>query len=99
MISICVSQQAAQDSALPTNPSVVVQASDSSPIAISGDSGSSSSSSSSGASSNSIATSTPLGEIDRLDRRSSSIAALRLKAREHELRLEMMRKNGTDLLS
>ncbi|XP_054283540.1 homeobox protein aristaless-like [Macrosteles quadrilineatus] len=29
-----------------------------------------------------------------IDRRSSSIAALRLKAREHELRLEMLRKNG-----
>jgi len=28
-----------------------------------------------------------------MDRRSSSIAALRMKAREHELRLEMMRKN------
>ena len=94
---MCQQQAAAQDSVLPTNPSVV-QASDSSPIAISGDSGSSSSSSS-GASSNSIATSTPLGEIDRLDRRSSSIATLRLKAREHELRLEMIRKNGTDLLS
>ncbi|XP_046988987.1 homeobox protein aristaless, partial [Schistocerca americana] len=33
-----------------------------------------------------------------IDRRSSSIAALRLKAREHELRLEMLRKNG-DLIS
>lgn len=33
-----------------------------------------------------------------VDRRSSSIAALRLKAREHELRLEMMRQNG-DLIS
>lgn len=33
-----------------------------------------------------------------IDRRSSSIAALRLKAREHELRLEMLRKNG-DLVS
>lgn len=33
-----------------------------------------------------------------VDRRSSSIAALRLKAREHELRLEMLRKNG-DLVS
>ncbi|XP_050098309.1 homeobox protein aristaless isoform X2 [Anopheles aquasalis] len=34
------------------------------------------------------------------DRRSSSIAALRLKAREHELRLEMMRQNGhSDILS
>lgn len=32
------------------------------------------------------------------DRRSSSIAALRLKAREHELRLEMLRQNG-DILS
>lgn len=28
------------------------------------------------------------------DRRTSSIAALRLKAREHELRLEMLRQNG-----
>ncbi|XP_049538217.1 homeobox protein aristaless isoform X2 [Anopheles darlingi] len=34
------------------------------------------------------------------DRRSSSIAALRLKAREHELRLEMMRQNGhSDIIS
>lgn len=34
------------------------------------------------------------------DRRSSSIAALRLKAREHELRLEMLRQNGhADVLS
>lgn len=36
------------------------------------------------------------------DRRSSSIAALRLKAREHELKLEMLRQNGhahTDILS
>lgn len=35
------------------------------------------------------------------DRRSSSIAALRLKAREHELRLEMLRQNGhaSDLIS
>ncbi|XP_075214060.1 aristaless-related homeobox protein-like isoform X2 [Lycorma delicatula] len=33
-----------------------------------------------------------------VDRRSSSIAALRLKAREHELRLEMLRKNS-DLVS
>lgn len=33
-----------------------------------------------------------------LDRRSSSIAALRLKAREHELRLELLRNNG-DLIS
>ncbi|XP_049947480.1 homeobox protein aristaless-like [Schistocerca serialis cubense] len=32
----------------------------------------------------------PLG----LDVRSSSIAALRLKAREHELRLEMLRNDG-----
>lgn len=31
------------------------------------------------------------------DRRSSSIAALRLKAREHEIRLEMMRQNGHDV--
>ena len=35
-----------------------------------------------------------------VDRRSSSIASLRLKAREHELRLEMMRQNSTtDLIS
>ncbi|XP_005181478.1 homeobox protein aristaless [Musca domestica] len=34
------------------------------------------------------------------DRRSSSIAALRLKAREHELKLEMLRQNGhNDVLS
>uniref|UniRef100_A0AAG5DU21 Homeobox domain-containing protein n=1 Tax=Anopheles atroparvus TaxID=41427 RepID=A0AAG5DU21_ANOAO len=34
------------------------------------------------------------------DRRTSSIAALRLKAREHELRLEMLRQNGhSDILS
>lgn len=33
------------------------------------------------------------------DRRSSSIAALRLKAREHEMRLEMMRQNGHDVMS
>lgn len=36
------------------------------------------------------------------DRRSSSIAALRLKAREHEMKLEMLRQNGhahTDILS
>lgn len=35
------------------------------------------------------------------DRRSSSIAALRLKAREHEIRLEMLRQNGhaPDLIS
>lgn len=35
------------------------------------------------------------------DRRSSSIAALRLKAREHEIRLEMLRQNGhaSDLIS
>ncbi len=43
------------------------------------------------------AASSPLG--GELDRRASSIAALRLKAREHELRIEMMRKSGTDLLS
>jgi homeobox protein aristaless-related len=30
------------------------------------------------------------------DRRSSSIAALRLKAREHEMRLDIMRQNGHD---
>nr|BAB85815.1 aristaless protein [Gryllus bimaculatus] len=35
----------------------------------------------------------------RLDRRTSSIAALRLKAREHELRLEILRKNRGDLIS
>lgn len=35
-----------------------------------------------------------------VDRRSSSIAALRLKAREHELKLEMLRQNGHgDLIS
>ena len=33
------------------------------------------------------------------DRRSSSIAALRLKAREHEMRLEMLRQNGHDIIS
>lgn len=33
------------------------------------------------------------------DRRSSSIAALRLKAREHEMRLEMLRQNGHDIMS
>lgn len=34
------------------------------------------------------------------DRRTSSIAALRLKAREHELKLEMLRQNGhNDVLS
>ncbi|PNF39985.1 hypothetical protein B7P43_G15924 [Cryptotermes secundus] len=38
------------------------------------------------------------GPAPDLDRRSSSIAALRLKAREHELRLELLRKNG-DLIS
>jgi len=38
------------------------------------------------------------GPTPDLDRRSSSIAALRLKAREHELRLELLRKNG-DLIS
>ncbi|XP_021927732.1 homeobox protein aristaless isoform X2 [Zootermopsis nevadensis] len=38
------------------------------------------------------------GQAPDLDRRSSSIAALRLKAREHELRLELLRKNG-DLIS
>ncbi|XP_069692229.1 homeobox protein aristaless-like isoform X2 [Periplaneta americana] len=40
----------------------------------------------------------PPGPAPDLDRRSSSIAALRLKAREHELRLELLRKNG-DLIS
>ena len=94
---LLLQQTAAQDSALPTVNSAVVPASDSSPVAISSDSGSSSSGSNSGASSNGITTITPLcGEIDR---RSSSIAALRMKAREHEIRLEMIRKNGTDLLS
>ncbi|CAH0558367.1 unnamed protein product [Brassicogethes aeneus] len=39
--------------------------------------------------------STPPQEVDR---RSNSIASLRLKAREHELRLEMLRQNG-DLIS
>lgn len=33
-----------------------------------------------------------------VDRRSSSIASLRLKAREHEMRLELLRQNG-DLIS
>lgn len=46
-------------------------------------------------STNSIRSSTPPE-----DRRSSSIAALRLKAREHELKLEMLRQNGhSDVLS
>lgn len=36
----------------------------------------------------------PSGSIPD-DRRSSSIAALRLRAREHELRLEMIRQNGS----
>ncbi|XP_063245077.1 homeobox protein aristaless-like [Bacillus rossius redtenbacheri] len=40
----------------------------------------------------------PPAPAPELDRRSSSIAALRLKAREHELRLELLRKNG-DLVS
>ncbi|KAG8247331.1 hypothetical protein J6590_063603 [Homalodisca vitripennis] len=44
-----------------------------------------------------VTTSAPASPPD-IDRRSSSIAALRLKAREHELRLEMLRKNG-DLVS
>ncbi|XP_058058845.1 homeobox protein aristaless [Anopheles bellator] len=41
------------------------------------------------------------GSPPQADRRSSSIAALRLKAREHELRLEMLRQNGhhSDILS
>lgn len=43
--------------------------------------------------------SSPLSLGGELDRRASSIAALRLKAREHEIRIEMMRKNGTDLPS
>ncbi|XP_067008008.2 homeobox protein aristaless-like [Anabrus simplex] len=47
--------------------------------------------------SNPATTIAPGGAPD-LDRRSSSIAALRLKAREHELRLELLRKNG-DLIS
>ena len=47
----------------------------------------------------SLPSGSPLLANPELDRRSSSIAALRLKAREHELRLEMMRKNGTDLLN
>lgn len=42
--------------------------------------------------------STAAGQPPEVDRRSSSIAALRLKAREHELRLEMLRQNG-DLIS
>ncbi|XP_053677622.1 homeobox protein aristaless [Anopheles nili] len=44
----------------------------------------------------------PPGSVSppQADRRSSSIAALRLKAREHELRLEMLRQNGHgDILS
>lgn len=44
------------------------------------------------------ATGSAPGSPPDIDRRSSSIAALRLKAREHELRLEMLRKNG-DLVS
>lgn len=43
------------------------------------------------------ASSPPPGAPPDLDRRSSSIAALRLKAREHEIRLELLRKN--DLVS
>ena len=46
----------------------------------------------------SVAPTTAGGPAPDLDRRSSSIAALRLKAREHELRLELLRKNG-DLIS
>lgn len=49
------------------------------------------------ATSQSSSSSSPPSPPD-VDRRSSSIAALRLKAREHELRLEMLRKNG-DLVS
>lgn len=41
---------------------------------------------------------TPPAAAADVDRRSSSIASLRLKAREHELRLEMLRQNG-DLIS
>lgn len=40
------------------------------------------------------------GSSPPTDLRSSSIAALRLKAREHELRLEMLRQNtNSDLIS
>lgn len=46
----------------------------------------------------SLPSGSPLLGNPEMDRRSSSIAALRMKAREHELRLEMMRKNGTDLI-
>ena len=46
----------------------------------------------------SLPSGSPLLGHPEMDRRSSSIAALRMKAREHELRLEMMRKNGTDLI-
>lgn len=45
----------------------------------------------------SASTSPPVTAAPDLDRRSSSIAALRLKAREHEIRLELLRKN--DLVS
>lgn len=45
----------------------------------------------------SASTSPPVTSAPELDRRSSSIAALRLKAREHEIRLELLRKN--DLVS
>lgn len=40
----------------------------------------------------------PVSPQQDVDRRSSSIASLRLKAREHEMRLEMLRQNG-DLIS
>lgn len=45
----------------------------------------------------SASSSPPVSAAPELDRRSSSIAALRLKAREHEIRLELLRKN--DLVS
>ncbi|XP_023237046.1 retinal homeobox protein Rx1-like [Centruroides vittatus] len=44
-------------------------------------------------------TSSLLGNPADLDRRSSSIAALRLKAREHEMRMEILRKANGELIS
>lgn len=41
----------------------------------------------------SASSSPPAPPAPELDRRTSSIAALRLKAREHEIRLELLRKN------
>ncbi|XP_062551995.1 homeobox protein aristaless isoform X2 [Armigeres subalbatus] len=47
-----------------------------------------------------VSVSAPGSTTPPQDRRSSSIAALRLKAREHELRLEMLRQNGhSDIIS